>query len=166
MGERLITGINHVAHKTPDLDRLVCFYHEVLDVPVIAALRFPNPPGYRHYLFGLGTQAFLHVFEIPEADPETELGEIGQRGWIDHLALLVDNEEALHRVRDRLVSAGASSGEINDFGGIRSVHFKDPDGMDMEVAFMRQGVDQVVSEKDQHTMQDPDPVPALRRAET
>ncbi|WP_244564563.1 hypothetical protein [Rhizobium sullae] len=60
--------------------------------------------------------------------------EMGKRGHIDHLALKVDDEERLQEVRRRLVRAGASDGTITDFGAIRLVSFKDPDGMEGEVA--------------------------------
>ncbi|WP_245493042.1 MULTISPECIES: hypothetical protein [unclassified Mesorhizobium] len=60
--------------------------------------------------------------------------QMGKRGHIDHLALKVDDEERLQEVRRRLVKAGASDGTIADFGAIRLVSFKDPDGMEGEVA--------------------------------
>lgn len=60
--------------------------------------------------------------------------QMGKRGHIDHLALKVDDEERLQEIRRRLVKAGASDGTITDFGAIRLVSFKDPDGMEGEVA--------------------------------
>jgi hypothetical protein len=51
-----------------------------------------------------------------------------------HLALKVHDEECLQEVRRRLVKASASDGTITDFGAVRLVTFKDPDGMEGEVA--------------------------------
>lgn len=61
-------------------------------------------------------------------------GRIGQRIAQRHLALKVYDEECLQEVRRRLVKAGASNGTITDFGAVRLVTFKDPDGMEGEVA--------------------------------
>jgi hypothetical protein len=54
---------------------------------------------------------------------------MGHRGRIDHFALLVD-DAALFEVRDRLVAAGASKGDVTELGPYRSVLFRDPDGLE------------------------------------
>ncbi len=60
--------------------------------------------------------------------------EMGKRGHIDHLALLVADGERLLEVRRRLFAAGGSDGMLTEFGVLRLVTFKDPDGMEGEVA--------------------------------
>ncbi|MBW0115725.1 hypothetical protein [Pseudonocardia abyssalis] len=40
---------------------------------------------------------------------------------------------AFETIRRRLVEAGASDGQVNDFGGALSMFFRDPDGLEGEV---------------------------------
>ncbi len=62
---------------------------------------------------------------------------MGGRGAIDHYAMAVESEEELLAIRDRLVAVGASPGEVTQFGaGLRSVFFRDPDGAELEVAYL------------------------------
>lgn len=44
-------------------------------------------------------------------------------------------------LRRRLVAHGACEGKVSDFGSLVSVWFTDPDGMELEVACIRQGAD-------------------------
>jgi catechol 2,3-dioxygenase-like lactoylglutathione lyase family enzyme len=63
---------------------------------------------------------------------------MGGRGPIDHYALAVDSEEKLLQIRDRLVARGASPGEVTQFGpALLSVFFRDPDGAELEVAYLK-----------------------------
>jgi catechol-2,3-dioxygenase len=59
------------------------------------------------------------------------------RGHLDHLALDVPSREAFDEVRRRLVGRGASDGAITDLGPKLSFWFVDPDGMHIEVDWVR-----------------------------
>ena len=128
----MITGFNHVAFVTRDLDRLRAFYQEVFEIdgPVLTN----GPGGTRHAMLRLGDGAVLHPFEVPNADLDGAGTEMFRRGRVDHFALDAGDEETLERLRARLVAVGASDGEVTDFGPILSVHFQDPDGTQLEVA--------------------------------
>ena len=65
-----------------------------------------------------------------EADRQTPMWG---RGRIDHVGLQAASEEAFATIRERLVEAGASDGTVNDFGGVHSMFFRDPDGLEGEV---------------------------------
>ena len=127
----MVTGFNHVAFVTRDLDRLRAFYAEVFEIegPVLTN----GPGGLRHALLRLGDGAVLHPFEVPDADLEAHGSETFHRGRIDHFALDAGDEPTLQRLRTRLMAAGASDGTVTDFGPIVSVHFQDPDGTQLEV---------------------------------
>jgi hypothetical protein len=41
--------------------------------------------------------------------------------------------DSFETIRRRLVERGASDGSVNDFGAVRSLFFRDPDGLEGEV---------------------------------
>jgi catechol 2,3-dioxygenase-like lactoylglutathione lyase family enzyme len=126
----MLSGFNHVAILTDDLERLGTFYRDVLEVEDIHPMEFQ---GTHHWLIRVGGSSILHAFEKAAPAP----GAIFERGRIDHLALNVDSEAAFEHMAARLVSAGASTGEVTDFGALLSVSFVDPDGLDCELCWMR-----------------------------
>ena len=128
----MISGFNHVATLTPDMDRIVGFYKAVFGAEVTFEMQ--AKPDHPHMIIlDLGGGAALNIFEV---DKETIIGERtqqGGRGAIDHYALAVDSRATLDAVRDRLIEAGADIGEIQRLGGEWSLFFRDPDGMELEV---------------------------------
>jgi hypothetical protein len=61
------------------------------------------------------------------------------RGHLDHIALDVADREQFEMLRQRLVAIGASNGLATDFGMLRAVVFKDPDGLEAEIALWTDG---------------------------
>ena len=55
------------------------------------------------------------------------------RGRLDHFGLQAASAESFEAIRRRLVERGASDGNVNDFGSVRSLFFRDPDGLEGEV---------------------------------
>ena len=55
------------------------------------------------------------------------------RGRLDHFGLQAASAESFETIRQRLVAVGASDGTVNDFGEVRSLFFRDPDGLEGEV---------------------------------
>jgi catechol 2,3-dioxygenase-like lactoylglutathione lyase family enzyme len=133
----ITSGAHHVALFTRDLDRLLRFYEQMFDAETRYDLTEQGPGGgmLRHALVDLGGGFSLHPFQMPEPTGFEEGSmAMGRRGHIDHLALRVADENALQMVRRRLYEAGASDGVVTDFGAVRLVAFRDPDGMEGEVA--------------------------------
>jgi catechol 2,3-dioxygenase-like lactoylglutathione lyase family enzyme len=146
-------GFGHIAVLTADLDRFRRFYEGVLGVPMATSLRVEDAPFSRHAFFAVTDLSMLHVFEVPGYDPEAQgIGkDIGERGRVDHFALLVRDETALMEMRERLLAAGATDGTVTDFGPVLSVHVTDPDGLQLEIncpngAFDHDASDGVVEE--------------------
>jgi catechol 2,3-dioxygenase-like lactoylglutathione lyase family enzyme len=132
-------GINHVATMTADLDRYLAFYEAIFGAEVIAITeaREDHP---RMAVVNMGGGSALNVFEVPAESILGDRAKMGGRGPIDHYALAVESEEKLREVRDRLVAVGASPGEITRFGpALHSVFFRDPDGAELEVAYLNRG---------------------------
>jgi len=131
-----VTGFNHVAVLTGDLDRLVAFYCDVLGGE---AADVPTQPGAnRARLVRLGPTAALVVLEVAADHPHADghAGEL-QRGHLDHVGFEVATAADLEAIRDRLVARGASDGHIHDYGALVTVGFTDPDGMSTEVCWLR-----------------------------
>ena len=129
----LTTGFNHVATVTTDIDRLASFYEAVFEVTTSPIDKMPHPPWLRHAFLAVGSDTVIHAVEDPGAG-EMFPGQIGRRGPVDHLALNVSDKATLEAVRERLVAQGSCDGTITNFGRILSLFFRDPDGMECEVA--------------------------------
>lgn len=127
----LSTGIHHVAVLTTDLDRFLEFYCGVFDAAVIFDL---TEDGLRHAAVDLGAGAGLHAFQVDGNPHAAGSATVFDRGHLDHLAVAVPDEAALQEARRRLVAAGAADGTVVDFGSVRTVSFRDPDGLEAEVA--------------------------------
>jgi catechol 2,3-dioxygenase-like lactoylglutathione lyase family enzyme len=130
-------GVHHLTLFTQDMDRLIRFYEKMFDAETAYDMSEPSPDGgtVRHALIDLGGGFSLHPFQMPRpTGHERGSMTMGTRGHIDHVALKVEDEDALQTVRRRLVDAGASDGTITDFGVIRLLSFEDPVGMEGEVA--------------------------------
>lgn len=133
----ITNGCNHVAIITSDLDRFISFYTQVFEADTTM---FLDEDGLRHALVDVGGGCWLHPFELPgPSEHASASSEMFQRGHIDHLALAVPDEATLQLVRRRLVEVGASDGTLTDFGPVRTVDFRDPDGMSCEVARRAEG---------------------------
>jgi catechol 2,3-dioxygenase-like lactoylglutathione lyase family enzyme len=122
---------------TADLDRYLAFYGEMFGAEVVSIMEAKdNHP--RMAIVNMGGDSALNVFEVPVGSIVGDRTKMGGRGPIDHYALAVDSEEKLMEVRDRLVEAGASPGEVTQFGpALLSVFFRDPDGAELEVAYLK-----------------------------
>lgn len=130
----LSNGINHVAVLTKDIDAFTAFYVELFDAEVIFDM---NENGLRHAAVDVGAGAALHAFAVPDDPQAAASSEMFNRGHIDHLAINVPGEAALYEVGRRLVERGASDGTVTDFGVLKSISFRDPDGLEAEVALWR-----------------------------
>jgi catechol 2,3-dioxygenase-like lactoylglutathione lyase family enzyme len=132
----LLSGINHAALITHDLDRVVEFYTSVFGAEVVFE---ESAPEFRHALLRIGAHAMLHPVEVRESPHGTGVAETFRRGHVDHLGLNVDSAEAFEEIRRRLVARGASDGSISDLGPQLCLWFEDPDGMHAEVCWIRDG---------------------------
>ena len=126
----MLTGVNHIAVVTTDLDRFVAFYSAVFDLPVVFQ---EATPAFRHAILRTGPASWLHPAEVADNTHGAGSAAMFDRGHIDHLALGAADEASFHVARERLVERGATDGTIEDLGPFRSVWFTDPDGMRVEL---------------------------------
>lgn len=128
-----VSGINHVAVLTTDLARFVAFYREVFDLPLLFE---EAAPGFRHAILRAGEASWLHPAEVTGNPHGVALPDMFARGHLDHVALTAASAEAFARLREELVSRGASDGKVEDLGAFHALWFRDPDGMRGEVALI------------------------------
>jgi catechol 2,3-dioxygenase-like lactoylglutathione lyase family enzyme len=135
----LVTGISHVATVTEDLDRMIGFYERVFEASTGEVM---EEDGLRHALIFVGEQVALHPFEVPGVTLDGH-PEMFDRGRIDHFGLTVPTVDALLEVRRRLLAedrgngasqdGAATDAQIRDLGALYSLHYEDPDGVQLEV---------------------------------
>ncbi|TPG37281.1 VOC family protein [Mycolicibacterium hodleri] len=129
----LLDGINHIAWISKDAARLGQFYAEVFDADVGPTRPHGEDGKETMTIIGIGPHTELNIFVIEgNAEPERQTPMWG-RGRIDHVGLQASSPEAFATIRQRLIDKSASDGAINDFGTVRSIFFRDPDGLEGEV---------------------------------
>jgi catechol 2,3-dioxygenase-like lactoylglutathione lyase family enzyme len=129
----LVSGLNHVAVLTADLDRFIQFYTRVFGLEVIFSER---TPGLSHAILKISATSWLHPAELPASPYVDGLATMFQRGHLDHLSLTAASTDGFEQLRLRLLEAKASDGRIDDLGAFRTIWFVDPDGMRGEVALI------------------------------
>jgi catechol 2,3-dioxygenase-like lactoylglutathione lyase family enzyme len=129
-----LTGLNHVAVITADLDRFVAFYARVFEMEEVFR---EDIPGLRHAILRIADgSSWLHPAEIPGNEHAAAIPQMFCRGHLDHVALMARSSQSFEELRARLVEAGASDGNVEDLGAFHSLWFQDPDGMRGELTLL------------------------------
>jgi len=129
----LLSGINHIAVLTADLDRFVDFYTAVFDAEVVFT---EATPAFRHAIVRTGPASWLHPAELAGNEHATASPATFDRGHLDHVALAAATPASFAAIRERLVARGATDGAVEDLGAFHSVWFTDPDGMRGELVLI------------------------------
>lgn len=129
----LLNGINHIALISKDIDALRAFYTEVFDAEVGPTKPHGDQGHETMTTIRIGPHTELNVFTI-EGNPEPDRQKpMWGRGRLDHFGLQAASADSFETIRQRLVEHRASDGEVNDFGSVLSLFFRDPDGLEGEV---------------------------------
>lgn len=149
-------GVNHVALVARDMAETCDFYENVLEMPLVKTVEFPGGRG-QHFFFdcgGGGTIAFFWFKDAPPVAPGIasmhediqKNGAMTAHASMNHLAISIPVEK-FDEYAERLRSKGlavkiinhddspmGASPEVNDGVWIRSMYFRDPNGIHMELA--------------------------------
>ena len=149
-------GINHLALVSSDMARTVDFYTNVLGMPLIKTLEIPG--GAQHFFFDCGNGDSLAFFWFPDAPAAApgiaSAGEmpgggriVSAHGSMNHVAFDVPAErfdEYVLKLKDKGVAVSAVLNHDDSESTIakalhpgvfvRSVYFRDPDGVLLEFA--------------------------------
>jgi catechol 2,3-dioxygenase-like lactoylglutathione lyase family enzyme len=188
-GAHAISGVNHIVLYCKDLDRTVRFYQDLLgmqavytvdhrDDTSIAADFKADPRWTRTYFFRFpGNPAIIAFFEIPSLPENSAAPSLTNDLWgepeapqhptkLDHLALDVDSRESLVYWQQRLRAHGVSVSEISERDEtrlVKSIYFKDPDGLDLELATWNRQDLEWRDAGPEFRFLDKNPVPSLRQ---
>jgi catechol 2,3-dioxygenase-like lactoylglutathione lyase family enzyme len=129
-----LSGLNHVAILTADLDRFVAFYTRVFGMEEVFR---EDIPGLRHAILRIADgSTWLHPAELPGNEHAAAIPQMFRRGHLDHIALMARSSQSFEELRNCLVEAGASDGKVEDLGAFHSLWFQDPDGMRGELILL------------------------------
>jgi catechol 2,3-dioxygenase-like lactoylglutathione lyase family enzyme len=129
-----VTGVNHLAFITEDMERTIRFYRDLLGMELVAGI---GHDGYRHYFFKFG-DAQVAFFEYDGARPmEYKFHGVmtNKPLGFDHVSLTVDSKEDLFAFKDRLEAAGIEVTGAIDHGTIWSIYFFDPNVIPLEISW-------------------------------
>ncbi len=148
-------GVNHLALVCKDMARTVDFYSNLLGMPLIKTIELPNGMG-QHFFFDLGngdSLAFFWFAHGPQAAPGIASAAPGMlpgpsaHGSMNHVAINVPAEK-IEEYYDKLRAKGIKASrvishddsplqaslEITPTTFVRSIYFRDPDGIALEFA--------------------------------
>ena len=135
-------GFSHIGLSTLDLDRTRTFYEDVLGMPAVRCDTIEMKEGgrIRHIFFDAGEGQLLAFMEpggvegIPaEYDAGINRG-LGVPDAFYHLAFEVGSVEALEAKRAQLLARGVAVSPVVDHEWMKSIYFRDPNGLTLEFA--------------------------------
>lgn len=127
-----LTGVNHLAMVTGDMDATIRFWRDLLELPMVAGLGGAH---YRHYFFSISPTDMIAFFEWEGVTPAPERDHgAPQKGPIlfDHVSFGVESDDDLFELQAKLEAAGFWASEIVDHGFIHSLYSFDPNGIPIE----------------------------------
>ena len=156
-----IRGIDHLALVCRDMKKTVDFYCGTLGMPLVKTIDLPGGGG-QHFFFDIGNGDLLAFFWFPDA-PEgipgvTHAGDgklASAHASMNHVAFNVPAEK-LDEYRSKLAEAGIEATDVvnhddsqrqasralTDSTFVRSVYFRDPDGILLEFAAWTRALDE------------------------
>lgn len=165
-----VTGVNHLALMSRDLDATVRFYHEVIGLPLVKAYQTGDVVRWehrgellhdggdliapRHYFLELGDGSLLAFFDGGRGAPLPS-DFVRVPGAFHHLSLNVADEAALLIARAEIKARGIPVSGVVDHEFCKSIYLLDPDGRNLELSYF---VRRVGGAADLH---DPEPLPIM-----
>ncbi|MDP6345571.1 MAG: VOC family protein [Alphaproteobacteria bacterium] len=129
-----ISGINHLAFITDDLDGTIRFYRDLLGMTLEAGV---GHDGYRHYFFRAGN-TLIAFFAYQGAQPMRRKfhgSPTREPMGFDHVSFTVDSRAELFAAKDKLEAAGFEVTGAVDHGLLWSIYFFDPNNIPLEISW-------------------------------
>jgi glyoxalase family protein len=131
-----LTGIHHITGMTDDIDRADRFYSEALGLRLIKRSINQDDPDTLHYFWGsydgkeIKPHSDLTLFGWPKSAQRAHSG-VGQT---HHIAFRAKDDAEQLAWREHLLSLGVSVSPVMDRTYFKSIYFKAPDGLLLEIA--------------------------------
>ena len=125
--------ISHPAFSGIHREATIAFYRDLLGMEIVLRQDNLDFSSEEHLFFHIGDDNFIAYF-VPKEGADLSIYKPAQSGsgWMDHLAIDFELED-LEAMRDRLVEAGVEVEGPIDRGYERSIYFKDPNGITIEL---------------------------------
>lgn len=129
-----LTGINHLAFITPDMDKTIRFYRDLLGMTLHSGI---GHDGFRHYFFECGSAqvAFFHYDGASTMEHKFHGSPTRKPLGFDHVSFTVDSREELFAFKDKLEAAGIEVTGAVDHGTIWSIYFFDTNNIPLEISW-------------------------------
>lgn len=131
-----LEGIHHITGITDDIERADAFYQEALGLRLVKRTYNQDDAKTLHYFWAdydgrtVGDHSALTLFGWPGSDYAARPGA----GQTHHLALRAKDGEEQEAWRDHLRSLGVDVTPVLDRTYFRSIYFRAPDGLLLEIA--------------------------------
>jgi len=136
-----LTGLNHLALVTGDMDKTIHYWRDLLGMRLVVAM---GEPGYRQYFFEISPNDLVTFFEWPGVAPvpyKRHGDPVSGPFIFDHVSFGVEREEDLWELSDKLEAADFPVSDVIDHGFIHSIYTYDPNGIPLEFSHNVEGVD-------------------------
>lgn len=127
-GPSTARGVHHLALISSDPDRTIAFYQDVLGFPLVELIENRDYPGSMHFFFDIGNDNCLAFFDFPGLGLEPVPEGLG---GVQHVAISV--EPSLYPELRARLDANDVEYLGPDRGLEKSMYFKDPDGIQIEI---------------------------------
>ena len=136
-------GFSHLGLSTLDLDRTRDFYENVLGFKAVRCdiIKVKEGGQIRHIFFDTGRDqliAFMEARGVPGVPERYDAGiarGLGVPSVFYHFAFEVQSLEALEAKRAALIAKGVKVTPVVDHEWMKSIYFKDPNGLMLEFAW-------------------------------
>lgn len=134
--EMRLDGIHHITGITPDLERAHDFYTEALGLRLVKQTLNQDDAGTKHYFWAsydgrrVAPHSALTLFGWPESTYTAREGP----GQTHHIAFRAPDETEQLLWREHLLSLGIEVTEVRDRSYFKSIYFRAPDGLLLEIA--------------------------------
>lgn len=132
-----IQKLHHFAWRCRDAEETRRFYEDILGLPLAHFIRADTVPStgehcpYVHIFFEMADGSYIAFFDLGDnnaADPSPNTPD-----WVNHLAVEVEDLDALKGAKERLERHGIDIVGITDHGFVQSIYFFDPNGLRVEL---------------------------------
>jgi glyoxalase family protein len=131
-----LEGIHHITGLTPDIERAHNFYTSALGLRLVKKSVNQDDPSTPHWFWarydggGVGAHSAWTLFGWPGSTYRAREGA----GQTHHVAFRARDDEEQRAWQDHLRSLGVEVSEVLDRSYFRSVYFRAPDGLLLEIA--------------------------------
>ncbi len=132
----ITTGFHHITMVSRDAQRTLDFYRDTLGLKLVKRSVNQDSPGMPHWFWAdydgerVAPHSSFTLFGWPELRRQTR----GGAGQTHHIAFRAASEEEQLAWREHLLGVGVEVTPVLDRGYFKSVYFRAPDGLLLEIA--------------------------------